>query len=53
MKHISNVTIAKADHLSADQPATNVFDVIISLLGGDATTGANIFDVIASVLNKG
>lgn len=49
MKHISNVTIAKADH----EPSTNVFDVIISLLGGDATTGANIFDVIASVLNKG
>ncbi len=49
MKHISNVTIAKAQ---SEEEGTNIFDVIISLLGGTSDGGANIFDVIVAVLNK-
>ena len=50
MKHISNVTIAKADQGGG----TNVFDFLVSLFGGTPVTGeSNIFDVIATVINKG
>ncbi len=49
MKHISNVTIAKADHESG----TNVFDFLVNLLGGTPVTGeSNLFDVLATVLSK-
>lgn len=52
MKHISSLTVAKADWLlvEVDDASTNIFDLIISLLGGGPTMGANIFDVILSVL---
>ena len=50
MKHISNVTVAKAQ---VEDEATNVFDFIVRLLSGTPVLGgANIFDVIATLIGK-